>query len=531
MPVRQGFAAALIRSDGTAVVASSSRWEQAVLWAMDGHRVVVGIHPADVILRLPRPPELDLAKLADHVALYDDTEHTVFAGVRRIPFGGMLHLAPHRPPRVALWWRPTTEQDHAIRPADAPGLVRAAVRSAVEASLPGDGDVAATLSGGLDSSIVVGAAASLIAPHGRRVRALTHRPLPGTAEPGGRWEADDGPYAAAMAREVPGIDWDPVVNDGLVTPLVADEWMIRRTWQPPFNPINQVWVNEIVRRAETAGVRLLLTGASGNAMFSRDSGGIVRGLVRDRRYAAVLRQARARHRAGSSWPEAARSVAREGLPPRLLAWARARRGIATGRSGALATADLPIRRERVSATALDRLTLLDGDVPAVRQHWVDFALSNEARIGHAQNLSDTVWWSDPLSDPEVVSLALRLPEEAWIANGWDRGLARAAGAGLVPDRIRWRPTYGAQSADVATWVAGHEPDYRELLERMRVSPSVSEFVDLDALDAAIGPGLTDPGVAALWQGVYGRAFSLGRFAVWYEEEVLAPAARGEWPFT
>jgi hypothetical protein len=179
--------------------------------------------------------------------------------------------------------------------------------------------------------------------------------------------------------------------------------------------------------------------------------------------------------------------------------------------------------------ALAQLPLIEGDVPADRQVWLDFALADPSRIGHVQNLSDTVWWSDPLSDPEVVGLALRLPEEAWIANGWDRGLARAAAAGLVPDRIRWRTTYGSQSGDVSTWVAGQQAAYRELLERMRGSPSVPEFVDLDALDAAIGPGLTDPEVASLWQNVYGRSFSLGRFALWYEEEVLAPAARGEWP--
>lgn len=535
-PVRQGFAAALTRPDGTAVVASSSRWEQAVLYAVADARVVVGIHPGEVIRRLPQPPPLDVAKLADLVALHDDPERTTFEGVRRLPFGGALHLGPGAGPnlehriehriehRVEQWWQPDTEQDHRIRPADAPGLVRAAVRSAVEASLPPDGDVAATLSGGLDSSMVVGTAASLLAPRGGRILALTHSPLPGTPEPGGRWEVDDAPYAAGMARELPGIDWEPVVNTDLVTPVAADEWALRRTWQPSFNPINQVWINEIVRRAEAAGAPVLLTGASGNATFSRDADGILLGLVRARRLGAVLRQVRARHRAGSSWPEAGRSVAREGLPPRVLAWARRRRGIAAPDTrGPLGTADLPLRRERVSPAALAQLPLIEGDVPPDRQAWLDFVLANESRVGTVQNLSATVWWSDPLSDPEVVGLALRLPEEAWLADGWERGLARAAGEGIVPDAIRLRPTYGAQSGDVASWVAGQEQSYRDLLDRLRASPSVPEFVDLDALEAGIGRGLADPATAVLWQNVFGRAFALGRFAVWYEDEVLGRA--------
>ncbi|WP_220793650.1 asparagine synthase-related protein, partial [Nocardioides stalactiti] len=369
------------------------------------------------------------------------------------------------------------------------------------------------------------AAAAALAPDGRGLLALTHRPIPGAGsqDPVGTWEADDGPYAELLARTTPGVRWESVVNDARVSPLDAVEWMIGRTWQPPFNPINQVWVNAMVRRTEEQGSPLLLTGSAGNATFSRDSAGIVRGLVRERRLGAVLRQARARHHAGASWPDAVRSVGREGAPERLLAWARARRGIASRQDHPLSTADLPVRRERISAAAVARLDLVEGRIPASRSGWIDFALTDQSRIGTAQNLSPTVWWSDPLSDPEVVELALRLPEEAWIANGWDRGLARAAGVGLVPEAVLWRRTRGAQAADVAAWVAGTEPAYRSLVERFRASASVPEFIDLDALERAIGAGLADPVVAPWWQNVYGRAFALGRFALWYEEEVLRPA--------
>ncbi|MEZ0579739.1 asparagine synthase-related protein [Nocardioides sp. MH1] len=506
------------------MVASGSRAEQSVLHADAGGRIVVGIHPAHVIGRLARPPALDLAKLADFAALHDDAERTVYDGVRRLPFGTALHLSPGRAPRVERWWRPALEEDRSIRPEQAPGLVRDAVRDAVEASLPADGDVAATLSGGLDSSMVVGTAAALLGPQGRRVRALTHRPLPGADEPGGIWEADDGPYAAAMAATVPGIDLDEVVNLDGTTPLAADDWMIRRTWHPPFNPANQVWLNEVVRRAERTGSPVLLTGSSGNATFSREAAGIVRHLARSGRLGAVLRQVRARHGAGRPWAGAARDVAREAAPERLLAWTRARRGIAPGPGRPLGTADLPFRRELVSDAAIAQLALIEGHLPATRQRWVDFALNDESRIGAAQNLSETVWWSDPLSDPEVVALALRLPEESWIASGWDRGLARSAAEGLVPDRIRWRRTFGAQAADVGLWVAAAEPAYRALLEQLRASPSVPQFLDLDALEAGLHRGLTDPATAQLWQAVYGRAFSLGAFAVWYEDEVLAAAS-------
>jgi hypothetical protein len=50
---------------------------------------------------------------------------------------------------------------------------------------------------------------------------------------------------------------------------------------------------------------------------------------------------------------------------------------------------------------------------------------------------------------------------------------------------------------------------------------VPRFLDLDRLAAAVGPALTDPGTASVWQDVHGRAFALGHFAVWYEDEVLS----------
>jgi asparagine synthase (glutamine-hydrolysing) len=390
-------------------------------------------------------------------------------------------------------------------------------RDAVAASLPATGDVSATLSGGLDSTMVAATAAELLADDGRQVHAMTHVPLPGTADPSGGWEASDGPYAEAMAATTPGMTWTGLVNAELTPPLAADAWIIDRTWQPPFNTINQVWFNEAIRRAEQRGDAVLLTGAAGNATFSRDKDGIVPNLIAERRWGALLRQVGARHRAGLSRRGAARSVAAEALP-RLATRRRARRTpTPPDRLGAF---DLPFRPEVISTEARAGLPQLDGTYSMDRDRWTAFALSDFSRIGMAQNASETVWWSDPLSDPALIALALRIPEEAWIANGRDRGLARDAGKGLVPDRIRLRSTRGAQGADAGAWLAGGEVAYRDLLEEFRASASVPQFLDLDRLEAAIGPRMTAPATAPTWQNLFGRAFSLGRFATWYEHEVL-----------
>ncbi|HWU22230.1 MAG TPA: asparagine synthase-related protein [Nocardioides sp.] len=474
-----------------------------------------------MIAALPRPPSLDRSKLADLLALYDDPAGTVFDGIRRVPLGHVLHHAPGRAPRIERWFRPDTEQDHSIPVASAPRMLLAQVQESVAASLPASGPVAATLSGGLDSSTVVATAAGLLRGSGRRLAAYTHVPMPGTADPSPLWEADDGPYAAATAAHVGGIDVTELVNDGHTTPLVASDAAIRATWQPPFNPSNQSWFNEAFSRAEVLGSPILLTGAAGNFTFSRGRNGIVHDLARDHRWRAIAEDLRARHRAGTRWRPASREILREAVPDAVLRHYRRWRGV--DREDSLpGVRDLPFRTELISDEARADLETMRPTYRLSRSDFVQAALMDNARLGFAQNLSDSVWWSDPLSDPHVISLALRLPEQAWLTGGLDRGLARAATAGLLPDRVRLRRTLGAQGADTARITGGRTAPYRELLERIEASPTASAVIDATRLATSLDMELDDPDSVIHWQGVFGRAFAVGQFICWYDDEVLSP---------
>ncbi|GAA3828257.1 hypothetical protein GCM10022242_32070 [Nocardioides panacisoli] len=522
--MRQGFVAVAARPDGATVVATSPRWEQSGLYAVVDGRLHVALHPRDLIRSLPRPPALNVAKLVDLAVHHDDPAVTIFEGIARVPNGHVLVQEPGGTVTVRRWFEPDVDEDRSIRVREAPRLLRGAVRDAVRVSLPGAGQVTATMSGGLDSSTVAATAAGLLAPEGRSVQAFTHVPIPGTDDPPGAWDADDGPYAEAIARSIDGLSWSPVANTTLTTPLEADRWAMERTWQPAFNPLNQVWFNEIVRRSETLRSPLLLTGGAGNATFSRSSDGVLRTLARRGRVDALLRQVALRHGTGLSWGRAARSVVRETLPARVLAARREQRMRRSGlRPEWIAMLEsLPARLDRLSdAARADYERAQAGLGTPDRAAWIDFVRLDGARFGLSQDMSDSVWWSDPLSDPELVATALRMPEEAWLAGGRDRGLARETALGVLPDVVRLRRTWGAQSADGPAWVVGQVPAYQELLERFRASPVVPEILDLELLASVVSPLLTDPDTAVLWQDVYGRAFSLGHFVVWYEDEVLS----------
>lgn len=517
VPLRQGFAVARSDPDGSLLVATSPRWERAALYAVDGDTLLVGTHPRELVGALAAPPPLDVGKLADLVALHDAPESTVLAGVSRLPLGHALTFAPHQALRVRRWFQPPTEPDPALRTA-APELVRATITEAVAASLPPTGDVGATLSGGLDSTTVTAVAAGLLQPDGRRIDALTHVPLPGAVDDHPSWEPDDSPYVRALVAAVPGIRAADVVNTARVRPVQAEAWFHERTWQPSGNPANQAWLNEMVRRTEAAGHRLLLTGTAGNATFSRPRQGIVRELAAGHAWPALLREVRRRHVDGLSHRRAAREVLRDALPPRVLARLRGSAPVDEGPG----PEDLPLVADALSDAARAELAAWErlATSPPTRADWLTMLLGDDSRIDVAQHMSETVWVSDPLSDPALIALAARLPEEAWLTGGRSRGLARAATAGLLPDAVRLRRTYGSQGADIAEVVRGHEQDYRDLLDRFRASPSVPGFVDLDALERSLGPDLADPLRAIYWHGVHGRAFSYGHFAVWYEDEVL-----------
>ena len=519
VPVRQGFVAVLVHLDGRVVAASSSRTELTALYTYDAGRLIVATHPRDLLVTLGRRPALSVAKLADLVALHDDPSSTVYDGVQRLPVGHLMRWRPEQPePQVTRWYSPSVVPDVGIDPASAPALMRDVVRSAVAASLPVAGDVAATLSGGLDSSMVVATAARLLGPQRRMVHTCTHVPLPGVAS-AGMWEPDDGPYARQMVAESPGLTWTPLTNTARTSPFELCWQSFAETWLPVMNPANHVWISAAVEHAAQAGSPVLLTGATGNGPFSRGAAGPLRSLASEHRYGALGRHIANARRAGTGWRQAAWPVVAAAAPGVLTALQR-RRGRTGGSGDADIVAALPVRPEQLSVEAQERMQRLGGAAAPSRDDWVDFVLKDSSLRARAPR---AVWWSDPLSDPEVVALALRLPHEAWLAGGRTRGLAREAARGLVPDHIRLRSTRGGQSHDLGLWLAGRQRHLNELYEQVAASPAAQQFLDLPRLRA----GVTAPDLAGLgamrWESVFGRALGFGLFAAWYESQAVPPA--------
>lgn len=521
---RQAFAAVLADPvDGSVVSVSTSRTEVSLFYTWTPDSLILSSRLRGVVDWLPVRPDLNIGKLADLTALFDDPENTVFAGVQRLPTGHLLRWRPGQRPVLSRWFRPEeTEPIRLTGPDSDAFLMRAAVRSAVQASLPASGDVAASVSGGLDSTMVAAMAAEVMCAQGRVVHGATHVPLPGTAARRVGWEPDDGPYAELLAEQIPGLTFTPIINRAKTSPLEVLTWEFDHTYAPTMNATNAVWWQAICRWAQSLGCELLLGGDSGNASFSRDRAGVRQELFDTGRWLPILRDLPLQHRAGESWAAVAYSLAGVVSPK----WVHAARNRWRDRGEPSFARQMPLRQELLSEGARAHLVQQETRTPTrSRTDWLRWVLEDPSLTSSVPDVGP--WQSDPLSDPVVVRTACSLPLESWIGGGLNRSVARRAMAGLVPDEIRLRATRGEQSADFGRWIIGRDQEYRDAVDEVAASPSANQFIDVPALRASIATGLPAPGpLTDQWDNTHGRALTLGLFAAWWDKRTArTPALR------
>ena len=122
--------------------------------------------------------------------------HTILAGVRKVPPATLLVVEPDGAERSTTYWEPRFERDPARSDwaaEDWVDAIHAALRTAVERRLVADVPVGVLLSGGLDSSLVVGLLAEA-GQHGLATFSV------GFESVGGE-EGDEFKYSDVIARE------------------------------------------------------------------------------------------------------------------------------------------------------------------------------------------------------------------------------------------------------------------------------------------------------------------------------------------
>ena len=361
-------------------------------------------------------------------------EDTLYAGVMRLPPGRVLTVRNGRcrmrryfdlDPRAEIRHRSDAEYAEHFRDV---------FRASVDARLRSVGPVSVFLSGGLDSSLILGMAQTLAVPHRPTIDVLSLV----SSHP----EADERRYI----QDVCGM-WNLsptlVSADSYAAPPLVDQ--VRRHQDFPEAPNLSPW-GLLVERAKAAGSRVVLWGHGGDEWLTGDSlhcGDMLRAW----RPVAALRQARCDRRVSKAWGgsggrlrDAAWSLLIPVVPPfiktilrpvvrrAIPAWIRAdfARQVDLAhrlRGDSARVCAFPTAAQRVIASNLD-----SGRAMLEREVLDRFG----ARFSVEQRF--------PFHDRRVVEFALAIPEDQRWRDDETKYVLRQAARNLLPDTVRQRMT-------------------------------------------------------------------------------------------
>ncbi len=340
---------------------------------------------------------------------HDHDGATFFAGVATVPAGSYVvvrddGLAEHR------FWTPRLSSDGNPDPA----VFRDLLRRAVARRLVADVRVGVGLSGGLDSSSVVGLVAGLLREHHPDAGSVGERLSTFSAVfPGDPIDERHWVEAMLAATGAEGNFVEPA-SSGLVAEL-AD--FVRALDEPTVS--SAPYAQWCVMRLAAGRVKVLLDGQGGDELL----GGYtpyqfvyLRQLLRERRFGRLLRE--------GLRPSVARTLLRHYARPLGRPWTAPEDYL---RPEFVAGRPQPVdRRSHQDLKARLLADLTTYSLPSLLRY--------EDRTSMAHSLESR----PPLLDLDVVEHVLTLPVDALVDGGRTRAILRRAMKGVLPDEIRLR---------------------------------------------------------------------------------------------
>jgi asparagine synthase (glutamine-hydrolysing) len=438
------------------------------------------------LFALPQIPRaLNEAALGDLLLMNSGAGETLYQGIELVQ---NAHWAQYRPGggEARRYWAPDPAHRLSFkREEDAWEALKPLFETVVQAQLRSIHPVGIQMSGGLDSAAIAGQAARILAETGRRLPGYTRVPAPGTQlRPDGMFYNDERPRVAAIAAMHPNLDpcfvdaGEEPVLDGLRTYFAGS--------YAPFliSPTFLSGYQMLYRRAAVDGVRVLLTGGSGNLSFSYDGHARLGQLLRSGRWLTLVRELLALHRfRRGNVRDLIQGQLLEPLALQLRQWGRCQGqpgpvlrnnyGVVAEtfaqRSGAL-------ERMRVRHNTKARLQRLDS------RGW-RAALLTRTGLGGADELQAQhgLEMRQPGGDQRLVEFCLALPDVFYLKGGIERRLVRLGMAHLIPESIRLDPTRGRQDVDWALRMHQDTVAIGRSLNELSRHPAMGRYLDLEAM--------------------------------------------------
>ncbi|MEJ5198233.1 MAG: asparagine synthase (glutamine-hydrolyzing) [Anaerolineae bacterium] len=439
------------------------------------------------------PRRADEAAVYDFLAanLSDHTDATFFAGVRALPpaHNLTLDLADGGAQFRRYWQLDPTRRIRLPSDAAYADAFRDLFEDAVRRHLISDVPVGTCLSGGLDSSAVVGVINRLIRERGLHVVGMESRQKTFSARYADA-RHDEGRFIEAVVAEA-GVD------GRMIYPSPAE---LRDVWpqlmyhlEEPFGSTSIFAQWNVFKLARRAGVKVTLDGQGGDELLAGYLGffpfyfaDLVAGL-RWRRLIRELRGHCALH--GADPRREARNIVSNLLPDR---WRLGLRGRALARQPWLA-ADFVARHADAAgrfgpqgevdrrAPTLGGSRLARGLLRGLTFDPLPSLLRFDDRNSMAHSIESRV----PFLDYRLIEFCFALPPEQKIRDGVTKHVLREAMRGIIPERVRVRHDKIGFSTPQDTWLRGElAPWLREVFSSaaFRQRPYWESATVLDMLD-------------------------------------------------
>ncbi len=436
----------------------------------------------------------------------DYADRTLFRHVRALPAAHTLTVDVAGCASIRRYWSLDVQPDGEYSDTKHVERLRDTLVNTVRTHLVSDVRVGTCLSGGLDSSTLVGVIGKLrredaaaAAATGERLYTFTscfeHKAF------------DERQYALESARSV-------AASAHLVFPTPDDFWsdFLRLAWHQdlPFGVLSFYAQWRVMRAASETGVKVLVDGQGGDEVFggyAKFRYAYLASLIRAGRLATATRELRGMLRQGDRYVLDIRNGYRY-LPPamrRALNVDSALQRIVTyDWNKAISDESTPATRWWRNArrngnarwTLMQRIQADDILIDTLPQ-----LLRMEDRSSMAFSLEARV----PLLDHRVVELGFSLPDHLKVNNGWSKFAVRQAMVGLVPEAVRLRKTKLGFAAPDRAWLSG---DLRvPITDLLETSLRAERYVNVPELRRWYGASQTEPPNTESFLGLF-RILSL-----------------------
>lgn len=428
---------------------------------------------------------------------YDDEDATFFQGVRRLPPGHHLRIDLRDPAKGVprRWWAPSIEKDNSVTFEQATEQFRHRFLESVRVHMRSDVRIGAALSGGLDSSALVGAMRFL----------EPDMDLPTFSYISDDRVTSEHHWVELVNRYVRGEPHLIGIEPGA---FFADLDDLIATQGEPFGSTSVYAQYRVFQRVSQSGITVTLDGQGADELLAGYSGYPVarlRSLLSEGRHRDAWRFMRG----WSKWPDRSRSLVARGLALGLV-------------PDALGRGRRRMRRDShrwITGSESDFGPLMPpaGPAPppgrflasALRDALTGQGLQALLRHGDRNSMAFSLESRVPFLTTDLAEFLLRLPEEYLVSpEGETKRLLRAALRGIVPDEVLDRRAKIGFVAPQGDWLRR---------ERTFVSDSLSvsgldRFVQIEEAERLVSAFMAgDPSAsqASVWR--------LVNFARWLEQ--------------